>query len=60
MATRIYEVKLMDGATRLIEAASKGVAWRYVADGIIVEAKLADGKRIAELVAAGTKLEQAT
>jgi hypothetical protein len=58
MTTRIYEITTKDG-THLVEAGSKGAAWRHVAEKYIALAAVADGKRIAELVAAGMKVEQA-
>jgi hypothetical protein len=59
--TRLYEVKTtQEDKIYLVEATSGAAAWRYVAEKLVsIEVTMADGKRVAELVTSGVKVENA-
>lgn len=68
--TRIYEVpfvateKDVKGSVQketiyLVEATSQAAAWRFVAEKYIMKPRLPNGKRLAELMTSGHKVEVA-
>lgn len=59
--TRIYQVETHEvkATWRLVEARSQAAARKHVVDGAVGEATIATGKRIAELVGVGVKVELA-
>ena len=60
--SRIYEVPVLIVEIQkekfyLVDATSQAAAWRHVADKYVGKPVLPDGKRIAELVGRGHKVE---
>ena len=60
MATRIYEVpSTSEDKVYLVEAQSRGAAEKYVAGKYVGDATVPNGKRLAELMGKGVKVEVA-
>ena len=59
--TRIYQVETFDVKAywHLVEATSQAAATKHVAAKCVARASLPNGKRIAELMSIGVKVEEA-